>query len=546
VLRKIVSKSVFFDSSGEASSMAKPRVLISDKLSAAAVEIFKSRGVDADVKTNLTPQELLAIIKDYDGLAIRSNTKVTAEVLAAAPNLKVVGRAGIGVDNVEVEAATARGVVVMNTPFGNAITTAEHALSMMMALARQIPSANTSTHGGKWEKSKFMGVELFGKTLGVIGCGNIGAIVADRALGLKMKVLAFDPYLSEERARDLGVEKADLDAIFARADFITLHTPLTDSTRNLIDAQAMAKMKKGVRIINCARGGLVVEADLKAALESGHVAGAALDVFEQEPAKANPLFGMENVVCTPHLGASTNEAQENVALQIADQISDYLLNGAVSNALNMASVSAEDAPRLRPYMKLAEELGSFAGQLVSSGLKAVTVEYAGHVAGLNTRPLTAVALKGLLGPLMESVNMVNAPMIARERDIKVTEVKKDEHGLYHTLISLTVVTDKKTTSVSGTLFGSMPRLVDLDSIHIEAEVGPHMLFVANNDKPGFIGALGSLLGQSGINIASFHLGRTQSGGDAIALLKLDHGVDESVLEKVKSLPHVREASSLSF
>jgi D-3-phosphoglycerate dehydrogenase / 2-oxoglutarate reductase len=526
--------------------MAKPRVLISDKLSPAAVEIFKTRGVEADVKTNLTPQELLAAIKDYDGLAVRSNTKVTAEVLAAAARLKVVGRAGIGVDNVDVPAATARGVVVMNTPFGNAITTAEHAISMMMALARQIPAANTSTHAGKWEKSRFMGVELFGKTLGVIGCGNIGSIVADRALGLKMKVLAFDPYLSEERARDLGVEKADLDTIYARADFITLHTPLTDSTRNLIDAKAMAKMKKGVRIVNCARGGLVVEADLKKALESGHVAGAALDVFEEEPAKANVLFGMENVVCTPHLGASTSEAQENVALQIAEQIADYLLTGAVSNALNMASVSAEDAPKLRPYMKLVEELGSFAGQIVTSGLKAITVEYAGHVAELNTRPLTALALKGLLGPLMESVNMVNAPVIARERDIKVTEVNRGEHDLYHTLITLTVVTDSQTTSISGTLFGSLPRLVDIDSIHIEAEVGPHMLFVANNDKPGFIGALGTLLGQSGINIASFHLGRTRSGGDAIALLKLDQGVSDGVLSKVKSLPHVRLARSLAF
>ncbi|MCC6913675.1 MAG: phosphoglycerate dehydrogenase [Rhodospirillaceae bacterium] len=526
--------------------MTKPRVLISDKLSPAAVEIFKTRGVDADVKTNLAPQELVAIIKDYDGLAVRSNTKVTAEVLAAAPNLKVVGRAGIGVDNVDVDAATSRGVVVMNTPFGNAITTAEHAVSMMMALARQIPAANASTHAGKWEKSKFMGVELFGKTLVVIGCGNIGSIVADRALGLKMKVLAFDPYLSEERARDLGVEKADLETIYARADFITLHTPLTDGTRNLIDARAIGKMKKGVRIVNCARGGLVVEADIKTALESGHVAGAAFDVFEEEPAKSNILFGMENVVCTPHLGASTNEAQENVALQVAEQISDYLLTGAVSNALNMASVSAEDAPRLRPYMKLAEELGSFAGQLVSSGLKAITLEYAGHVAELNTRPLTAIALKGLLGPLMESVNMVNAPMIARERNIKVTEVKQGEHDLYHTLITLQVVTDSRTSTVSGTLFGSMPRLVDLDSIHIEAEVGPHMLFVANNDKPGFIGALGTVLGQAGINIASFHLGRTRSGGDAIALLKLDQAVTEDVLAKVKSLPHVRQARSLAF
>jgi len=360
-------------------------------------------------------------------------------------------------------------------------------------------------------------------------------------------VLAYDPYLSEERARDLGVEKADLDAIFARADFITLHTPLTDNTRGIISAKSFAKMKKGVRIINCARGGLVNEADLKAAIESGQVAGAALDVFEEEPAKTNPLFGMEKVVCTPHLGASTNEAQENVALQIAEQISDYLLSGAVTNALNMASVSAEDAPKLRPYMKLAEELGSFAGQLVQSGLKAVTVEYSGAVAALNTRPLTSILLKGLMSPLMESVNMVNAPAIARERDIKITEVKQDQNDFYQTRIGLTVTTDKGKASVSGTLFGaSQPRLVDIDSIHIEAEIGAHMLYVTNTDKPGFIGALGTTLGQAGVNIASFHLGRSKSGGDAIALLQLDQAVSDDLLAKVKALPHVKQAQSLAF
>ena len=527
--------------------MAKPKVLISDKLSAAAVEIFKNRNLDVDVKTDLSPDELLTVIKDYDGLAIRSNTKVTAQVLAVADKLKVIGRAGIGVDNVDVEAATSRGVAVMNTPFGNAITTAEHAISMMAALARQIPTANASTQAGKWEKSKFIGVELFGKTLGVIGCGNIGSIVADRALGLKMKVIAFDPYLSQERADDLGVEKVDLGAIFKRADFITLHVPLTDATRNVIDAKSIAKMKKRVRIINCARGGLVNEADLKKALENGHVAGAALDVFEQEPAKSNPLFGMENVVCTPHLGASTGEAQENVALQIANQISDYLLSGAVSNALNMPSVSAEDAPKLKPYMKLAEELGSFAGQITKSALKSVTVDYAGHVATLNTRPLTSVALKGLLSPLMESVNMVNAPAIARDRDVHVREVKCDEHEIYQTYMKLTIVTERQTRSISGTLFGgSLPRLVDINDIHIEAEVGPHMLFMLNDDKPGFIGALGTTLGQGGVNIASFHLGRQEGGGDAIALLKLDQAVDDALLNKVKALPHVKQAQSLAF
>ncbi len=524
-----------------------PKVLISDKLSPLAVQIFKDRGVDADVKPGMNADEFKACIGDYDGLAIRSATKVTADVLDVATNLKVVGRAGIGVDNVDVPAATQRGVVVMNTPFGNAITTAEHAISMMTALARQIPQANTSTHQGKWEKSRFMGVELYGKTLGVVGCGNIGSIVADRALGLKMKVIAFDPFLSQERAVDIGVEKVELEELFARADFITLHTPLTDQTRGLIDAKALKSMKQGVRIINCARGGLIVEADIKKAIEDGHVAGAAFDVFEEEPAKDNVLFGMDQVVCTPHLGASTAEAQENVAVQVAEQMSDYLLTGAVTNALNMASVSAEDAPRLRPYMKLAEQLGSFAGQITRSGIRAVSIAYSGAVADLNTRPLTAVAVQGLLSPLLESVNMVNAPVIARERDIEISEVKKDRSDEYHTLVTLSVTTERQTRTVSGTLFGdSMPRLVEVNDIHLEAEVGAHMLFVVNDDKPGFIGSLGTTLGNAGVNIASFHLGRPTGGGDAIALLQLDQGIDETLLEEVRNLPQVLQAQTLTF
>lgn len=524
-----------------------PKVLISDKLSEQAVQVFQDRGVDVDVKTGMTPEELIACIGEYDGLAIRSSTKVTPEVLAAATNLKVVGRAGIGVDNVDTPAATQNGVVVMNTPFGNAITTAEHAISMMMALARQIPQANESTHQGKWEKSRFMGVELYGKTLGLVGCGNIGSIVANRALGLKMKVAAFDPYLSADRAVELGVEKTELNELFARADFITLHTPLTDQTKGLIDAAAIGTMKKGVRIINCARGGLVVEADLKKALEDGHVAGAAFDVFEEEPAKENILFGMENVVCTPHLGASTSEAQENVAIQVAEQISDYLVSGAVTNALNMASVSAEDAPRLKPYLKLAEQLGSFAGQITQSSISKVSIAYSGAVADLNTRPLSSIAIQGLLSPLMESVNMVNAPVIARERDIEINEVKKDGSDRYHTLISLTVTTERQTRTISGTLFGdSLPRLVDVNGINLEAEVGPHMLYVINDDKPGFIGELGTALGDAGVNIASFHLGRPTKGSDAIALLQLDQEIDDSLLAKVRDLPQVQQAQTLVF
>ena len=524
-----------------------PKVLISDKLSPAAVQIFKDRGIATDVKVGLTPDELKAIIGQYDGLAIRSNTKVTADVLAVATGLKVVGRAGIGVDNVDVPAATQRGIVVMNTPFGNSITTAEHAIAMMFALARDSPQANASTHAGKWEKSKFMGVELTGKVLGIVGCGNIGAIVADRAQGLRMRVIAYDPFLSVERAKELNVEKVELDDLFPRADFITLHTPLTDATRNIIDAKAMARMKKGVRIINCARGGLVVEEDLKVAIESGQVAGAALDVFKVEPAKDNGLFGNDKVVCTPHLGASTSEAQENVALQVAEQMADYLLTGAVTNAINMPSVSAEDAPKLRPYMRLANQLGSFAGQLTETGIKEVKIEYLGHVATLNTKPLTAIVLEGLLKPMNEAVNMVNAPVVAKERNIKVSEVKSETESDYHTLIRLTVVTDQRERSVAGTLFGGdKARVVDIKGIPIEAELGEHMLYVTNQDKPGFIGALGTVLGQAGVNIATFHLGRSGSGGDAILLTQVDQPVTQDLLDKVKALPQVVQAKSLRF
>ena len=406
------------------------KVLISDKMSPRAAEIFHDRGIDVDSKPGMKPEELAACIGDYDGLAVRSATKATADILDRATKLKVIGRAGIGVDNIDVPAATAHGVVVMNTPFGNAITTAEHAITLMFALARQIPTANASTQAGKWEKSRFMGVELTGKTLGIIGCGNIGAIVADRALGLKMKVLAYDPYLTPERATDLCIEKIELDDLFARSYFITLHTPLNDATRDLLNAEAFAKMRDGVRVINCARGGLINEADLKKAIEGGKVAGAAVDVYPQEPAHENILFGMEQIIATPHLGASTSEAQENVAIQVAEQMADYLLTGAVTNAINMPSVTAEEAVRLRPYMTLAQQLGSFAGQMTETGIEAVTIEYAGQVTELNTRPLTALALEGLLAPLMESVNMVNAPTIARERDIDITEVKHERETDY--------------------------------------------------------------------------------------------------------------------
>src|SRR5471032_3273286 len=419
-----------------------PRVLISDALSPAAVQIFKDRGVEVDFQPNLgkDKDKLAEVINGFDGLAIRSATKATAKILEKAKNLKVIGRAGIGVDNVDIAAATARGIIVMNTPFGNSITTAEHAITLMLALARQIPEADTSTRAGKWEKNRFMGVEIFGKTLGVIGCGNIGSIVADRAIGLKMKVIAYDPFLSPERAMDLGVEKVELDELFKRADFITLHTPLTEKTKNIIDAKSLAAMKKGVRIINCARGGLVDETALYEALKGGRVAGAAFDVFVEEPATSNPLFSLPNVVCTPHLGAATSEAQENVALQIAEQMSDYLLRGAISNAVNFPSITAEEAPRLRPFIALAEKLGSFAGQLTETGISKVQIAYEGAVAQMKTKALTSSAIAGLLRPMLQDINVVSAPTVAKERGVVVEETTREAQGDYESLITVTVVT----------------------------------------------------------------------------------------------------------
>ncbi len=524
-----------------------PKVLISDKMSPKAAEIFRARGIQVDEKPGLTKDELIAIIGDYDGLAVRSATKVTKDVLAAASNLKVVGRAGIGVDNVDVPAASNRGVVVMNTPFGNSITTAEHAVALMFALARQLPEADASTQAGKWEKNRFMGVELTGKTLGLIGAGNIGSIVADRALGLRMKVIAYDPFLTPERAQDLGIEKVTLDDLLARADFITLHTPLTDSTRNILSAENLARTKKGVRIINCARGGLIDEAALKAGLESGHIAGAALDVFTEEPATDNPLFGTPNLVCTPHLGASTTEAQVNVAIQVAEQMSDFLLTGGVTNALNMPSLSAEEAPRLKPYMALAEQLGALVGQLVSQGIVGVTVEVEGAAAELNMKPITAAVLAGLMRQHSDTVNMVNAPYLARERSIDVAEVRHERETDYHTLVRVTVRTSEGERSVAGTLFGNAtPRLVEIFGIKVEADLAGPMLYVINEDKPGFIGRLGTTLGEAQVNIGTFHLGRRATGGEAIVLCSLDQPVTEPLMWTICRLPGVRTVKALNF
>ena len=529
-----------------------PKVLISDKLSDAAVQIFRDKGIDVDFQPDLgkDPAKLKEVIGQYDGLAVRSATKATAEIIEAADNLKVIGRAGIGVDNIDIAAASAKGVVVMNTPFGNSITTAEHAIAMMFACARQIPAADASTQASKWEKSKFMGTEITGKTLGLIGCGNIGSVVASRAIGLRMKVIAFDPFLSAEKAQEMKVEKIEeVEDLLARADFVTLHLPKTEKTANILNADRIAKMKKGARLINCARGGLVDEAAVRAALDSGALAGAAFDVFAEEPAKDNVLFGAPNFVATPHLGAATTEAQENVALQVAEQMADYLNHGAISNGINAPSVTAEEAPLLKPWISLCEVLGGFAGQVTENAIKEIEIEYVGDVGELNLKPLTATLVAAMLKPLVGEggVNMVSAPLVARERGVKIAETRKDRQGAYGSYVRLIVTTEAQTRSIAGTVFSDgKPRIIQVKGIGLEADPTPFMLYTTNNDTPGYIGALGTKLGSLGVNIATFALGRAEKGGEAIALLGVDEKIDGAALKEIEALPQVTQAKSLAF
>jgi len=526
-----------------------PKVLVSDKLSETAVQIFRDRGIEVDFEPGLgkDKEKLAEVIGQYDGLAIRSATKVTEKLLENATNLKVVGRAGIGTDNVDKVASSKKGVIVMNTPFGNMITTAEHAIAMMFAVARQIPEASASTHAGKWEKSKFMGVELTGKTLGVIGAGNIGGIVCERAVGLRMKVIAYDPFLSEERAAKLGVEKVELDALLSRADFITLHVPLTDQTRNILSREALEKTKKGVRIVNCARGGLVDEAALAEMLQSGHVAGAAFDVFSEEPATENALFNLPNVVCTPHLGAATTEAQENVALQVAEQMSNYLLTGAVENALNMPSVTAEEAKVMGPWLKLAEHLGAFTGQLTEEAVESIEILYNGTASTMNLEALNCGVIAGIMQATNPDVNMVSAPVIARERGIEISTTTQDKSGVFDGYIKLTIKTAARTRSIAGTVFSDgKPRFIQIKGINIDAEIGQHMLYTTNKDVPGIIGTLGQTLGENGVNIANFTLGRSDTGQDAIALLYLDAPLPEAVKAKLEETGLFQQVRPLEF
>jgi len=525
------------------------KVLVSDKISDKGVEILKKAGLTVDVKTGMKPDELKACIGEYQGLVIRSATKVTADIIEAAKNLKVIGRAGSGLDNVDKAAASKKGIVVMNTPGGNTITTAEHTIAMLFSLARLVPQATASMKGGKWEKKKFMGVELFNKTLGIVGLGNIGNQVAKKAQGLEMVVIAYDPFLSEDKAKTLGIEKVELDELFSRSDFITIHTPMTPETRNLINADTIRKMKDGVRIINCARGGIVNEKDLYDALQSNKVAGAALDVFEKEPVQPdNPLLGLDNVICTPHLGAATEEAQENVAIAVAEQIADYLVRGTIRNAVNFPSIPADQVARLQPFINLAERLGSFAAQVFEGGITGVTIEYMGEVAELNTAPVTIAALKGLLTPILEeTVNFVNAPFITKERGIEVKETKSDEAGDYQSMIALRIKTRDKERYFAGTLFSKKdPRIIQIDNFAVEIVPEGIMLLVYNNDKPGVIGNLGSFFGRNNINIARMHFGRERAGGVAISVMSIDSPVTPAHLEEIKKMPNMLSAKLISI
>lgn len=523
------------------------KILVSDKLAPEGLEILKKApGVSVEYKTGMKPEELKAMIGDYDALIVRSATKATREIIEAGKNLRAIGRAGIGVDNVDVETATKRGIVVMNTPGGNAVTTAEHTISLLMALARKIPQAYVSLKEKKWEKGKFEGVEVMGKTLGVIGLGNIGRIVADRALGLKMKVIGYDPFVTPEMARSLGVEWVNLDELFRRSDFITIHTPKTEETKGLIRAESIAKMKDGVRIINCARGGIVVEKDLIEAIKSKKVAGAALDVFEKEPPEFGELFDMPEIIFTPHLGASTGEALVNVSVAIARQMIDYLLYGVITNAVNFPSVSKEVLEQLSPYLNLAERMGRLAGQLLST-LRGLEIEYRGEVANLNTKPITHSLLKGILESFTdEPVNYVSAPALAKARGISVKESSNSESGDFSSLIKLKIQDQSpELAEIAGTLFGKTdPRIVLIGGIHLEAIPSGYVLVVRNVDKPGVIGNIGSLLGRYQINIGQFQLGR--KGGEAVCMVNVDSPIPESALEEIRRLPNIISARQVNL
>jgi D-3-phosphoglycerate dehydrogenase len=518
------------------------KVLISDSLSKEAVEILtKEKEFSVDVNTKLTPDELKNAIKDYDALVVRSSTKVTKDVIDAAAKLKIVGRAGVGLDNVDVDAASKKGVVVVNTPAGNTISTAEQAFTLMMALSRNIPQADASMKRGEWERKKFMGHELYGKTLGIIGLGRIGTEVARRALVFGTKVLAYDPYLSMDKAKELGIEPADLETIYKNSDYITVHTPLTDDTRHMISDKQIGMMKKDVRLVNCARGGIIDEEALARAVESGRVAGAALDVFEEEPPKKdNKLLKLDKMVLTPHLGASTEEAQTNVAVEVANTVRDALLTGCIRNAVNVPCVEAEMWKVIEPYLKLAEKMGAIQAQLVEGHIREVKIRYVGDVIKFDMSPFTLSIIKGMLTPILqETVNFVNSMFIAKERGIKITETKVDQIQDFANLIIVEVGTDKMKSSITGTLFTKVdPRIVKIDESYVDAVPEGYMLFMQNKDVPGIIGQIGTILGRNNINIAGMSFGRESKGGKAVSVLNIDSDVPKKVLEEIRKSPNI--------
>lgn len=531
--------------------MSEPyRVLVSDKLAPEGVAIFEAaEGVEVDNRPGLSPEDLLAIIPQYDALAIRSATTVTKEVLARADRLKVVGRAGIGVDNVDKVAASERGVLVMNTPDGNVVTTAEHAISLMCALVRKIPQATASMKAGKWEKSKFSGKELFQKTLGVVGLGNIGTIVANRALGLSMKVVAYDPFVTKERAQKLGVELADLDTLLARADVVTLHVPLVDGTKNIISKQAIAKMKKGAFLVNAARGGLVDEEAVVEALEAGHLAGAAFDVYSTEPPPADhPLLGRDDVVLTPHLGASTSEAQVNVAVAIAEQIVAYLTKGVIQNAVNAPAVSPELMETVGPYLDLARKMGCLAGQLHTGGVQQVRAVFAGATAELPEAPVSAALLTGLLEAAFgRDVNPVSAPYLAKERGIEVVQERTSKAKDFSNGIALHVKGDS-TTKVVGALFGEgTPRIVSMNGFPVEIVPEGCLLVTHHHDRPGILGRIGTILGDHGVNISRLALARSDDDSDiAEAVFSVDGTIDDDVIAEVTRIDGIEWAKQIAL
>ncbi|MEN6441285.1 MAG: phosphoglycerate dehydrogenase [Syntrophobacter sp.] len=525
------------------------RILVSDTLSEAGLEkLTRVSGFDVVVNTTLTPEELRHAIKEFDALVIRSGTKVTAQVLENAENLKVIGRAGIGLDNVDVEAASKRGIVVMNTPEGNVITTAEHAIAMMLALTRNIPQASGSLKSDKWEKKRFQGKEVYNKVLGIIGVGRIGRIVADRAMGLKMKVIGYDPYINAEVIDNLGLEGVSFDDLLARADYITIHTPMTAETRNLLNADAFRKMKPGVFVINCARGGIVNEADLHDAIKEGIVAGAALDVFSVEPPSGNPLLALDQVIATPHLGASTEEAQENVAVAVADQVVDFLTRGTIRNAVNAPNIDGVILAKLRPYLALAEKLGCVLTQITKGAIQKVSIEYVGEAAALETQPLTVSILKGMLTPILgDMVNFVNVPIHVKERNIKVTESIRSEAEDYTNLISIHVKTSEQENLVAGTIFGKKePRMVRINDFRLEAALEGYLLLIYNIDTPGTIGAIGTCLGKNNLNISLMNVGQVLERGQNIIFLRTDTPVSQKVIKELLAMDNVDIVQSIEL